>query len=150
MAITAVLAAVIGIPWARHWREVALQQDLRAIALAMHNYHDVYRCFPPAYVTDSNGRPMHSWRVILLPMFGDPVADRIYAAYDCSQPWDRPRNAAVTKTVPKVYRHAARRGQAPFTDYMVIVGQDTLFESTKKVSFRDVLDGSSPSGGHRS
>jgi hypothetical protein len=37
------------------------------ILLALHNYHSQYNVFPPAYVADASGRPMHSWRVLLLP-----------------------------------------------------------------------------------
>lgn len=37
--------------------------QLKQIVLALHNYHDVRRTFPPAYVADAGGRPMHSWRV---------------------------------------------------------------------------------------
>ena len=40
---------------------------LKQIALAMHNYHDAWGSFPPAYIADEDGRPMHSWRVLLLP-----------------------------------------------------------------------------------
>src|SRR5687767_14136115 len=43
------------------------KNNLKQIALALHNYHDVYGSFPPAYIADKDGRPMHSWRVLLLP-----------------------------------------------------------------------------------
>jgi hypothetical protein len=52
------------------WREVETAREagrrsqccghLKMIAIAMLNYHDAYGCFPPAYVADKNGRPMHS------------------------------------------------------------------------------------------
>lgn len=41
--------------------------NLRQIVVALHNYHDVYGSFPPAYIADKSGRPMHSWRVLVLP-----------------------------------------------------------------------------------
>jgi hypothetical protein len=51
-------------------REVARRNvcihRLKGIAIAMHNYHETYKSFPPAYVPDANGKPMHSWRVLLL------------------------------------------------------------------------------------
>ena len=34
--------------------------NMKQMALALHAYHDVYKCFPPAYVADKNGKPMHS------------------------------------------------------------------------------------------
>ena len=35
--------------------------------MAVANYHGTYGCFPPAYIPDARGRPMHSWRVLILP-----------------------------------------------------------------------------------
>jgi hypothetical protein len=39
----------------------------KMIALALHNYHDVYAAFPPAYTVDENGQRLHSWRTLILP-----------------------------------------------------------------------------------
>src|SRR5262245_2481223 len=44
--------------------------NLKQIGLALEQYRDTYRYFPPAYVADANGRPMHSWRVLILPYLG--------------------------------------------------------------------------------
>ena len=43
------------------------RNNLKQIGLALHDYHEVYGSFPPAYVSDENGRPMHSWRLLILP-----------------------------------------------------------------------------------
>ncbi|MBT6498149.1 MAG: DUF1559 domain-containing protein, partial [Planctomycetaceae bacterium] len=43
------------------------KNNLKQIMLAMHNYHEDFGSFPPAVVTDDNGHPMHSWRVLILP-----------------------------------------------------------------------------------
>ncbi|MCH8841251.1 MAG: DUF1559 domain-containing protein, partial [Planctomycetes bacterium] len=34
------------------------------LTLALHNYHSVYERFPPAYMVDERGKPIHSWRVL--------------------------------------------------------------------------------------
>ena len=41
--------------------------QIRQFSLAMQNYASANMHFPPAYVADENGKPMHSWRVLLLP-----------------------------------------------------------------------------------
>src|SRR5690606_17767117 len=48
-------------------RRVQCANNLKQIGLAMHNYMDVNGAFPPAYLADSDGKPMHSWRVLILP-----------------------------------------------------------------------------------
>ena len=47
--------------------------------MAVANYHHKYGCFPPAFMADANGRPMHSWRVLLLPFLEERES---YAAYN--------------------------------------------------------------------
>ena len=52
-------------------RGVALRSvcknNFKQIWLGLQNYHERYGSYPPAYVADQNGRPTHSWRVLLLP-----------------------------------------------------------------------------------
>ena len=43
--------------------------NLKQIALGLQAYHHRYGCLPPPYVPDKNGKPMHSWRVLVLPYF---------------------------------------------------------------------------------
>ena len=74
--------------------------NLKAIGVAMHDYHDVYGCCPPAYTTDKNGRPMHSWRVLLLPFLG---REDLYEKYDLNEPWDSPKNIDVFRHMPDVF-----------------------------------------------
>ena len=67
----------------------ACANNMKRIALALRNYHTAYGCFPPAYVADKNGRPMHSWRVLILPFLKE---DPLYKQYKFSEPWDGPNN----------------------------------------------------------
>src|SRR5262245_20849195 len=43
---------------------------LKNIGIAMQNYHDAHGAWPPAVVTDAEGRRIHSWRVLILPHLG--------------------------------------------------------------------------------
>src|SRR3954454_7043408 len=40
---------------------------LKQLGLAVLNFRDYYGCWPPASIPDDNGKPMHSWRVLILP-----------------------------------------------------------------------------------
>jgi prepilin-type processing-associated H-X9-DG protein len=112
---------------------------LKQIALAMHNYHEVYGCLPPAYVADENGRPMHSWRTLLLPFVEEQA---LYDQYDFSQPWDSPENSAVTGQAVQAYCcPASKDAPSTQTSYLVITGPGALFDGDKSAEMRQVVDG---------
>jgi prepilin-type processing-associated H-X9-DG protein len=139
-----VLAALL-LPAIQAAREAARRtqctNNLRQIALAFHNYHDAYKTFPPAYIPDENGQPMHSWRVLILPFLAE---DSTYQAYDFSEPWDSPSNAAVTNRVIPAYQCASdTTGTGPTTNYMVITGPGTVFDGAKATKLSEITDGTS-------
>ncbi len=63
----------------------AVKNHLRQLALAMHNYHDVYKQFPAAAIRDAQGRPLLSWRVALLPFLEE---SKLYQEFHLDEPWD--------------------------------------------------------------
>lgn len=101
--------------------------NLKQIGLAMHNYHDATGSFPPAVVIGPDGKPWHSWRVLILPYL-EQVS--LYNQYDFSQPWDSPKNQAVLDKIPDVYRDPLQAQAAgPYTNYAALVGNRAAFLS---------------------
>ena len=114
---------------------------LKQIGLALHNYHEVYGTLPPAYVADEDGRPMHSWRVLILPFLEQQV---LYDQYDFDEPWDGPNNLALSEAVVDVYRCPDDwQGDGSETSYLMIVGPGTISDGTGATTFADVRDGTS-------
>ena len=64
---------------------------LQNIRVALRMYQNDYGTLPPAVVYDSQGRPAHSWRVLILPYLG---RTDLYRRYWFSEPWDSERNRA--------------------------------------------------------
>ena len=122
----------------------ARTQNLRQLALAMHNYHAAYKAFPPAYKMgkDGNGKHKVSWRVLILP-FLDQQA--LYDQYKFDEPWDSPANARVTAEIPSVFRAVGSKADTNETDYFVIVGDNTAFKTEKGRKIREFIDGTSNS-----
>jgi len=90
--------------------------NLRRIALAMHNYHDTYRSLPPAVITDELGTPRYSWRVAILP-FIDQAAR--YDRWNCEEAWDSPNNSRIGQTGVSAYRCPSDEdGDPTETNYM--------------------------------
>lgn len=74
------------------------QNNMKMIGLALHNYHDTYGEFPPAYVTDSQGKPLYSWRVLILPFI---EAGDLYDQFDLDAAWDSPTNKPLISQMPE-------------------------------------------------
>jgi len=122
---------------ARRWQ---CCNNLKGIALALHNYHDRYRCFPPAFIADDQGRPMHSWRVLILP-FVEEVD--LYARYDFNEPWDGPNNRFLGAEMPRVFQCPEDTASPTATSYVVVVGPETMWPDSETMTFRDIGDGTS-------
>ncbi|HUY88551.1 MAG TPA: DUF1559 domain-containing protein [Pirellulales bacterium] len=76
--------------------------QLHKIWVGMDNYFNEYSEYPPAVVRDKNGKPMHSWRVLLLPYLGQRE-EELYKEYDFNEPWNGPNNRELAEAMPLVY-----------------------------------------------
>ena len=114
----------------------------KQILLALLNYESAYGSFPPAYTVDANGRPMHSWRLLILPFLEQ---NAMYAQYDFTQPWDSPANLALTMaSCPSVFQCPAHTGPGTGnTDYVGVAGPGTLFDGSKARTMGEIHDGTS-------
>ena len=102
-------------------REAALsansQNNLKQIGLAIHNYEATYGYLPPAAVIDQNGKPLYSWRVLLLPYLEQ---DALYKKWKLDEPWDSPNNKSLAEAVLKVFANPEKPTNK--THYRVFVG----------------------------
>ena len=122
------------------------QNHLKCLLLAIHNYHDEFGTFPPAYTTDASGRKLHSWRTLLLPYLDEAES---YEELRLDEPWDSPHNVAVEKSIftrtkdfyacPK--DPVFRQSQWFDTNYFAVLGPRTIWSTDGSVSFDDVVDG---------
>ena len=74
-------------------RRAQCTNNLKQIALALHNYEQEHKALPPAYTVDATGRPLHSWRTLILPYLEQ---ESLYRSIDLSKPWDDRSNAKAT------------------------------------------------------
>lgn len=109
----------------------------------MHNYHDDHGRFPPAAVRDPAGRPLLSWRVLLLPYLEE---DSLYRQFKLDEPWDSPHNKPLLAQMPRVF--AAPRVEDDLkvepdaTFYQVFVGRGAAFEDARQMRLeKDFPDG---------
>jgi hypothetical protein len=115
--------------------------NLRQVAIAAHNYHDVYQTFPLQQQPDATGKPGLSWRVSLLPFIEE---DALYRQFDLQQAWDRPANRALAAHHIRLYHCPAEtNNRGNETSYVAIAGDDTCWPASKPIELRAIRDGSS-------
>jgi hypothetical protein len=117
--------------------------NLKQIGLAMHNYHDRHKTFPPAYTVDKSGKPLLSWRVLILPYLEQ---DALYKEFHLDEPWDSPHNRALIDRMPAVYHcpsGSGKRADAGKTTYLTPRGKSTIFSGPEANKIQSVEDGTS-------
>lgn len=125
-------------------RRMQCSNHLKQICLALHNYHDTYGSLPPACIADSTGKPIHSWRVLLLPFIEQKV---LYDKYDFNEPWNGPNNSKLHGEIVHVFCCPSRttRQSNVETSYVAVVGEKTAWPGAKAIKLADFKDGTSNS-----
>ncbi|MDB5390915.1 MAG: hypothetical protein JWM11_6561 [Planctomycetaceae bacterium] len=148
MCLAACLLAVAGASLYAYYIQTTADErwrcklNLKQLAVALHSYHDQYGSFPPAYVSDANGKPMHSWRVLLLPFLEQKL---LYDEYRFDEPWDSPHNSTLAGRVEHLFNCLNnRRWRNPkLTNYLAVVGPDTMWPADRATKRDDVTDDAS-------
>jgi len=122
-------------------RRAVCTQNLKTIGLAMQQYQQQHGTFPPGYVADDNGRPKHSWRVLLLPYLDPGLASQ----YNYDEAWDGPINRRLASQMPDVFRCPSENPDAApagnTTSYVVINSPGAIFEGVNARGLADIPDG---------
>lgn len=144
IVIIVLAIAALLLPSARRSGEVARRRQckniLKQIAFALRNYHDQYHAFPPAYTVDAEGRPLHSWRTLLLPFLGQKA---LYDKIDLTKPWDDPANGTVLQTSLEFFRCPSSMSPPNHTTYLAIVATGSCLRPIEGRPLSEVLDGPS-------
>jgi type II secretory pathway pseudopilin PulG len=112
--------------------------NLKQIALALNNYEQAHKAFPPAYTVDANGRPLHSWRTLILPYLEQAA---LYQTIDLSKPWNDPVNAKALETEVPVFHCPVEAGRRNTTTYLGIVAPNSFFMPMEFRRLAEITDG---------
>lgn len=111
------------------FRRLRCARNLFRIQNAILQYQAENGTLPPAFTVDEAGKPLHSWRVLILPYLGEKEAD-LYSKIRLDEPWDSDYNRQFQTETPDVYHCPSN----PTTDacYSVVVGPNSLFDESGK------------------
>lgn len=109
--------------------------------MAVANYHDANGNYPPPFVAGPDGRPWHSWRVLILPYIEQGP---LYEEYSFSEPWDGPNNRKLADRMPRTFAfHGTAKPGNTVTNYLAVVGDETVWPAARRMTRTDVTDGTS-------
>lgn len=174
IAIIAILIALL-LPAVQQAREAArrtqCKNNLKQLGLALHNYHDVNLCFPPAMIVTPGETYHWTWSVMVLPYIDQaplfnrldpgpttalgalvanlPALQNAYPAFRC--PSDTGPN--LNTDAAHVFNDGTTDQQVSLTNYVVANSSGTLrpqptlqdgaFNNNSRTRMRDITDGTS-------
>lgn len=113
-------------------------ERMKQLGMAMHNYAGAHRNrFPPAAIHSKEGKPLLSWRVLLLPYV---EGEEVYRELHLDEPWDSPHNLALLPRMPATYAPppGLDLDVEPYTTFFqVFVGKETAFQGKDGLRFRE-------------
>jgi hypothetical protein len=109
-------------------KQKASRRQLAEIGKAIQKYEKANGHFPPRAIFDKSGKPLLSWRVLILPYLGQ---EELFKQFKLDGPWDSPHNKALIARMPAVFRNPNDPATSTQTNYLVPVGQGTIFEGTE-------------------
>ncbi len=115
-----------------------------SISKGLLDYQNAHGHFPPAYSTDKDGRPLHSWRVLILPYIEE---EHLYKKLRIDEPWDSPHNRAVfdSHPMPRIFGCPSQcpdeEDGTKETNYVMIVGRGAISDGPHSVQLEEIADG---------
>jgi hypothetical protein len=119
------------------WTTITSFLKLKEISLGMHKYHAEHGRLPLAAVFAENGKPLLSWRVLLLPYIEQ---GKLYRQFKMNEAWDSPHNIKLLPNIPNTYSPVEEfpPHEAFTTFYQIFVGKGTPFEGRNGLRLEDV------------
>jgi hypothetical protein len=106
-------------------RRLQCLTNIHAITLGMLIHEKRNGTLPPPYITDADGNPKHSWRVLLLPYIGQ---QELYDKIRLDEPWDSEHNSQFHEIDVPFYTCPSDEKIMPGqTSYAVVIGEKTAF-----------------------
>jgi hypothetical protein len=118
------------------------QNNMKRLRMAFDAYREDYGCFPPSCVTDENGKPMHSWRALILPYLD---SEAVYPydmpiKYNYDEPWNSSYNQQFHNKRPRIFhchydKYSKEMLHRSSPTYVMITGTNNTLGDGKKAQY---------------
>jgi hypothetical protein len=111
------------------------------VADALQQYREANGSFPPAYIADTSGKPLYSWRLLLLPYFERDDLHKSYKKFNLAESWDAPNNRNLLDARMPAYWCSIDRMNSqwasPETNFLAVVGENAAWLGDKPRKLAD-------------
>ncbi len=114
--------------------------NMKWLGLAMYNFLSAKRHFPAEAIRDSNGKPLLSWRVAILPFLEQ---DTLYKEFHLDEPWDSEHNKALIAKMPGEFRDPHEDASSTNASYFMPSGNGMFGGNAEGWKIMDIRDGTS-------
>lgn len=124
-------------------RRNSSMNNMKQILLGTLNYESAHAAFPTYAKFDADGKPLLSWRVLILPYLEQ---NALYEQFHLDEPWDSPHNKTLISKMPPIFLDPSSKLTAADgkTHYLGVRGEGLFFDgSDKGRKFASIRDGSS-------
>ncbi len=144
VAVMGILVALL-LPAVQAAREAARRNaslnNMKQLMLGLLNFENLHKTFPAHAIYSSDGKPVLSWRVAILPYLEE---NELYKQFHLDEPWDSEHNRELIARMPEVFRNPSQDLPAGKTTYLGVVGEECVFDGTNKgAKMRSITDGTS-------
>lgn len=124
------------------------KNNLKQIGLALHNYHQIHKTFPPGAIISETGEPRHSWVTMILPHLDHAP---LYKTIDQNRAWNDDVNMPAMRHVLGALLHPGLDDWPYFYDNRTTerpgvthyAANQHVFGPNRGMRFRDFVDGTS-------
>lgn len=117
---------------------MSCSSNLRQLGIALSEYELAYHELPPAYTVDESGKPLHSWRTLILPYLEQ---QDLYSKIDLTKSWDDPANDAARQTNVRCFRCPAAKMPQGMTTYQAVIAPSSCLQPGKGRLLEEISDG---------
>lgn len=97
-------------------------------------FKEDFGCLPPPAIVDSDGKPLLSWRVMLLPYIGHA---ELFELFRLNEPWDSPHNKQLLPFMPFIYSPLFGKDPSK-ASVLALTGPGTAFPGDTLCRIRDI------------